>query len=65
MVLTHKISFHIPKASHHTIKCRSFKHFDKEKINEDLNSIPWDFIKVFDNVDDAVDTWYSLFSEKN
>ena len=28
-----------------------------------MNSIPLDVIKVFDNVDDAFDTWCSLFSE--
>ncbi|MEW8548507.1 MAG: reverse transcriptase family protein, partial [Candidatus Thiodiazotropha sp.] len=61
--LTRKTSVHIPKTTHHTIKYRSFKHFDESKFNEDLNSIPWDVIKVFDNVNDALDTWYSLFSE--
>ena len=60
---TRKVNARIPKATHHTIKYRSFKNFDEERFNEDLKSIPWDVIKVFDTADDALDTWYSLFSE--
>ena len=60
---TRKVNSHIPKATHHTIKYRSFKNFDEAKFNEDLKSIPWDVIKVFDTADDALDTWYSLYSE--
>lgn len=61
--LTRKVNSHIPKVTHHTIKYRSFKNFDESKFNEDLASVPWDVIKVFDNVDDALDAWYSLFSD--
>ena len=60
---TRKINSHMPKARHHTIKYRSFKNFDISKFNEDLNSVPWDVIKVFDTVDDALDSWYSLFTD--
>ena len=60
---TRKVNCHTHKASHHTIKYRSFKNFDISKFNEDLRSVPWDVIKVFDTVDDALDTWYSLFSD--
>ena len=60
---TRKVNGRIPKATHHTIKYRSFKNFDEKKFNEDLKTIPWDVIKVFDTADDALDTWYSLFSE--
>ena len=60
---TRKVNSRIPKAIHHTIKYRSFKNFDEPRFNEDLKSIPWNIIKVFDTADDALDTWYSLFSE--
>ena len=60
---TRKVNARILKATHHTIKYRSFKNFDEEKFKEDLRTIPWDIIKVFDTADDALDTWYSLFSE--
>ena len=60
---TRNVNGRIPKATHHTIKYRSFKNFDEKKFNEDLKAIPWDVIKVFDTADGALDTWYSLFSE--
>ena len=60
---TRKVNARILTATHHTIKYRSFKNFDEEKFKEDLRTIPWDIIKVFDTADDALDTWYSLFSE--
>ena len=60
---TRKVNSRITKATHHTIKYRSFKNFDEARFNEDLKLIPWDIIKVFDTADDALDTWYSLFSE--
>lgn len=61
--LTRKVNTQLPKMTHHTIKYRSFKQFDETKFNDDLKSVPWDVIKVFDNVDDALDTWYSLLSD--
>ena len=61
--LTRKVNSHTPKSCHNTIRYRSFKNFDVSKFNEDLNSVPWDVVKVFDTVDDALDTWYSLFSD--
>lgn len=61
--LSRKLNSALPKKAHHTIRYRSFKHFDETKFNEDLNAVPWDIIRVFDNVDDALDTWYSLFTD--
>lgn len=61
--LTRKVNSHIPKETHHVIKYRSFKNFDESKFNADLESVPWDVIKVFDDVDDALDCWYSLFTD--
>jgi len=42
---------------------RSFKKFNEEDFKYDLMCIPWDSIKVFDDIDDAIETWYSLFNE--
>lgn len=61
--VTRKVNAHIPKVIHNTIRYRSFKNFDEAKFHEELESIPWDVIKVFDTVDDALDAWYSLFSD--
>ena len=48
---------------HHTIKYRSFKNFDEGKFIDELQAIPWDAVKVFEDVDDALEAWYSLLSE--
>lgn len=60
---TRKMNFVPPKRTHHTIKYRSFKNFNETKFIEDLKSVPWDIIKIFDNVDDALEAWYSLFKD--
>lgn len=58
-----KVTTHEPKASHYTIQYRSFKRFDETEFISDLQSVPWDIIKVFDDVNDALNAWYSLFLE--
>ena len=60
--VSRKVNSHMPKVVHHTIRYRSFKNFNEANFISDLESIPWDVIKVFDNVDDALDAWYSLFT---
>jgi len=60
--LTRKIRHNESKHSHHTISYRSFKHFNEEDFTKDLEQVPWDVIKVFDDVDDAIDSWYSLLN---
>ena len=61
--VSRKVNSHMPKVVHHTIRYRSFKNFNEANFISDLESIPWDVIKVFDNVDDALDAWYSLFTD--
>lgn len=51
----------IPKKSHYTISYRSFKNFNETEFINDLTSTPWDTIKIFDDVNDAIDTWSDLF----
>ena len=50
-----------PKMSHYTISYRSFKNFDESKFVEDLQSVPWDTIKLFDDTDDILEAWLDLF----
>lgn len=59
--VTRKCSTSIPKFTHHTITYRSFKQFNKDDFINDLESTPWDIIKVFDDTNEIVDTWSSLF----
>ena len=50
-----------PKTDHYTISYRSFKHFNEDKFTEDLQSVPWDTIKIFDDTDDIMEAWLDLF----
>ena len=51
------------KNTHYTISYRSYKNFDENKFIDELQSTPWDIIKVFDDVNDIVETWSSLFCD--
>ena len=46
-----------PKMNHYTISYRNFKNFDEAKFVEDLQSVPWDTIKLFDDIDDILEAW--------
>ncbi len=59
--LTRKTNCSLPKWSHHTIKYRSYKNFDETSFLSDLQSVPWDIIKVFDDTNEVVETWSSMF----
>ena len=58
---TRKMHVQPPKMSHYTISYRSFKTFDELKFVEDLQSVPWDTIKLFDDTDDILEAWLDLF----
>ena len=58
---TRKMHVHPPKTNHHTISYRSFRNFDEAKFVEDIQSIPWDTIKLFDDTDDILEAWLDLF----
>ena len=59
--LTRKTNCSIPKFSHHTISYRSYKHFNEQEFIFDLQFVPWDIIKLFDDTNDVVDTWSTMF----
>ena len=40
---------------------RSFKNFHEQEFCNDVKSIPWDIIEMFDDTNDVVETWSSLF----
>ena len=61
--LTRKTNCTEPKFSHHTITYRSFKFFNEQMFINDLQSAPWDVIKIFDDTNDALETWSSMFIE--
>ena len=58
---TRKLHVHPSKSQHFSISYRSFKHFDEAKFIEDLQSVPWDTIKLFDDTDDIMEAWLDLF----
>ena len=56
-----KINFSIGKNSHKYIQYRTFKTFDENAFLCDLSSAPWHQIEAFDNINDILAAWYSLF----
>ena len=58
---TRKMHVQPPKTNHFTISYRSFKNFNEAKFIEDLQSVPWDTIKLFDDTDDIMEAWLDLF----
>lgn len=58
---TRKINSCKPKSKHYSISYRSFKNFNEENFKNDLRLIPWDIVKMFDDPNDALDTWSRLF----
>ena len=59
--LTRKINASLPKSSHYTIKYRSYKNFNEENFINELSSASWDVIKVFEDPDDILETWSTMF----
>ena len=53
----------VPKPPPTLITHRSFKNFSKSIFEADLSLVPWSIINVFDDPDDKVDTFNSLFME--
>ena len=49
------------KKYHFTISYRSLKNFNEHEFCNDVKSIPLDIIKMFDDTNDVVETWSSLF----
>ena len=58
---TRKMHVQPPKTDHYTISYKSFKNFNEDKFTEDLQSVPWDAIKIFDDTDDIMEAWLNLF----
>ena len=53
----------VPKAPPKTIEYRSYRTFDKNSFIQDLKSIDWDIIDETQDLDAAVETWNTLFSD--
>lgn len=45
------------------IRYRDMKKFDEKKFKSTLRQAPWDTIFVFDDIDDMLDSWESLFND--
>ena len=48
---------------HTHIKYRSMKNFSEQKSREDLKEVPWHVLDIFDDPNDALSTWCSLFMD--
>ena len=51
------------KSIHQVITYRSFKNFDEANFRSDLSCVPWKILENFDDIDDIVSLWNSLFIE--
>ncbi|MCU7800226.1 MAG: hypothetical protein KZQ70_08805 [gamma proteobacterium symbiont of Lucinoma myriamae] len=58
-----KLNSFIRKHSHQTITYRSFKDFDENAFIHDLSLVPWEIIQNFDDINEIVRVWNSLFLE--
>ena len=47
--------------AHVTMTYRNIKRLNKEEFIASLKSAPWDCAFLFENVDDVLDTWYTIF----
>ena len=60
---TRKMHVQPSKGKHYTISYRSFKNFDESKFFNDLQDVPWDIIRIFDDTNDILSAWSDLFLE--
>ena len=56
-----KIDCILKRNSHKSIKYRSFKSFDEIAFLNDLLAVPWSEIEMFNDIDESLEAWYSLF----
>ena len=57
------VDCNVPKRPPSLVTRRSFKTFCKSSFEEDLATVPWSIINIFDNPDDQVSVFNTLFSE--
>ena len=41
---------------------RNYKNIDKDRLKNDINSVPWQICDIFDDVDDTLYVWESLYN---
>ena len=62
----HSISFLVLKSESssfpRTVQFRNCKNFDIDKFISDLRNQPWETVKDFVNIDDAVEKWQNMFT---
>ncbi len=46
-----------------TEEVHNYKNIDISKLEDDFNTAPWDICNVFDDVEDSVRTWDSLYKD--
>ena len=51
------------RQDHLMIQYHDFKAFDESKFLEDVDSVPWSLIDIYDEIYDKVDTFYQLINQ--
>ena len=57
------LAFPVTKPAPCSIKLRPFKHFSEADFIDDLWSLPWCIVELFDDVNDEVSVFNTLFQE--
>ena len=58
-----KLSNCVKSNTHQTITYRSFKNFDKNRFISDMQDVPWETIEYFNDINEIVEVWNTMFLE--
>ena len=58
-----KLNSNVRKNKDNIITYRSFKNFDESSFKNDLSEVPWEIVTEFDDINEMVEVWNSLFLE--
>ena len=58
-----KLSNCVKSNTHQTITYRSFKNFDENRFISDMQDVPWETIEYFNDINEIVEVWNTMFLE--
>ena len=58
-----KLNNCVKSNSHQTINYRSFKNFDENRFICDMQEVPWETIEYFNDINEIVEVWNTMFLE--
>ena len=58
-----KLNNCVKSNTHQTITYRSFKNFDENRFISDMQTVPWETIEYFNDINEIVEVWNTMFLE--